>query len=51
VGLIISLLVTSLGGIFSNPLFTLANDAVINTPLLQASTPAVESIAQLDLAD
>ncbi|MDJ1168512.1 NAD(P)H-quinone oxidoreductase subunit N [Roseofilum sp. BLCC_M154] len=51
VGLIVSLLVTSLGGIFSNPLFTLANDAVINTPLLQASTPAVESIAQLDLAD
>ncbi|MDJ1177642.1 NAD(P)H-quinone oxidoreductase subunit N [Roseofilum sp. BLCC_M91] len=51
VGLIISLLVTSLGGIFSNPLFTLANDAVINTPLLQASTPAVESIAQLDIAD
>lgn len=51
VGLIISLLVTSLGGIFSNPLFTLANDAVINTPLLQASTPAVESIAQLEIAD
>jgi len=51
VGLIVSLLVTSLGGIFSNPLFTLANDAVINTPLLQASTPAVESIAQLDMAD
>lgn len=51
VGLIVSLLVTSLGGIFSNPLFTLANDAVINTPLLQASTPAVESIAQLDIAE
>ncbi|HBQ98020.1 NAD(P)H-quinone oxidoreductase subunit N [Roseofilum sp. Belize Diploria] len=51
VGLIVSLLVTSLGGIFSNPLFTLANDAVINTPLLQASTPAVESIAQLDITD
>jgi len=51
VGLIVSVLVTSLGGILSNPLFTLANDAVINTPLLQASTPAVESIAQLDSAD
>ncbi len=49
VGLIVSLLVTALGGILSNPLFTLANDAVINTPLLQATHPAVESIAQVHL--
>jgi NAD(P)H-quinone oxidoreductase subunit 2 len=37
VGLIICLIATSLGGILSNPLFTLANSSVTGTPLLQSS--------------
>lgn len=36
VGLIISVIITSLAGIFSNPLFSLANDSVVKTPILQA---------------
>jgi NAD(P)H-quinone oxidoreductase subunit 2 len=36
VGLVLTLVATSLAGILSNPLFTLANDSVIHTPLLQA---------------
>ena len=39
VGLILSVIVTSLAGILSNPLFTLASDSVTTTPILQA--PAV----------
>ena len=47
VGLILSVLVTALGGIFSNPLFSLANNAVLGTPLLQEATgPVVEVVAQ-----
>ncbi len=37
VGLVISLVVTSLAGILSNPLFTLANDSVTSTPILQSA--------------
>ncbi len=42
VSLIVALVATSLAGVLSNPLFTLANNAVLRTPLLQAqgSTPA-----------
>lgn len=36
VGLILTLVATSLAGILSNPLFTLANDSVVRTPMLQA---------------
>jgi NAD(P)H-quinone oxidoreductase subunit 2 len=36
VGLIVSVVVTSLAGILSNPLFTLANDSVVSTPILQS---------------
>ncbi|NEO84212.1 MAG: NAD(P)H-quinone oxidoreductase subunit N, partial [Spirulina sp. SIO3F2] len=49
VGIIFALITTSLAGILSNPLFTLANGAVVNTPLLQPAaltmmtTPAVET--------
>lgn len=39
VGLIMTLIATSLAGILSNPLFALANDSVIGTPILQS--PAV----------
>jgi NAD(P)H-quinone oxidoreductase subunit 2 len=35
VGLVTTLVVTSLAGILSNPLFTLANESVANTPMLQ----------------
>jgi NAD(P)H-quinone oxidoreductase subunit 2 len=41
VGIVLSLIATSLAGILSNPLFTIANDSVINSPMLQsmATTP------------
>ena len=35
VGIVISLIVTSLAGILSNPLFTLANNSIANTSILQ----------------
>lgn len=37
VGLVLSAIATSLAGILSNPLFTLANDSVTTTPILQAA--------------
>jgi NAD(P)H-quinone oxidoreductase subunit 2 len=37
VGLIVTLIATSLAGIFSNPLFTLANNSVSHTPMLQTA--------------
>ncbi len=37
VGLVISLVFTSLAGILSNPLFNLANDSVTSTPILQSA--------------
>jgi NAD(P)H-quinone oxidoreductase subunit 2 len=40
VGLVLTLIATSLAGILSNPLFTLANNSVTSTPMLQASTMA-----------
>ena len=38
VGLIASVIATSLAGILANPLFTLANDSVTSTPILQSAT-------------
>ncbi|MBF2067489.1 MAG: NAD(P)H-quinone oxidoreductase subunit N [Calothrix sp. C42_A2020_038] len=38
VGLIVTLIATSLAGILSNPIFTLANNSVTHTPMLQAAT-------------
>jgi NAD(P)H-quinone oxidoreductase subunit 2 len=35
VGLVLSLIATTLAGILSNPLFTLANSSVTRTPMLQ----------------
>ncbi|MGV2826672.1 NAD(P)H-quinone oxidoreductase subunit N [Myxosarcina sp. GI1(2024)] len=37
VGIVLSTVVTSLAGILSNPLFTLASDSVTSTPILQAA--------------
>ncbi|MGK7904840.1 MAG: NAD(P)H-quinone oxidoreductase subunit N [Hormoscilla sp.] len=47
VGLVLSLIATSLGGILSNPLFTIANDSISRTPLLQAAIVQTESVASL----
>jgi NAD(P)H-quinone oxidoreductase subunit 2 len=41
VGLVLSLITTSLAGILSNPLFTLANDSVTRTPMLQVPSTAI----------
>ncbi|MFH7245007.1 MAG: NAD(P)H-quinone oxidoreductase subunit N [Spirulina sp.] len=48
ISLILALVATSLAGILSNPLFTLANNAVVQTPMLQspvASTTLVNPVA------
>ena len=50
VSLVLAVITTSLAGILSNPLFTLANNSVINTPLLHsevATTQNVETPTQL----
>ncbi len=55
VGLILSVVATSLAGILSNPLFTLANQAVTKTPILQsvlqAKQPAAVQVSQSALVD
>jgi NAD(P)H-quinone oxidoreductase subunit 2 len=50
VGLIVSVVVTSLAGILSNPLFTLANDSVVSTPILQSAVVS-QQVAHNDLND
>jgi len=50
VGIVVSLIATSLAGILSNPLFNLANESVANSPLLQnaiARQPAVQEIVSV----
>ncbi len=37
IGLVTTLIATSIAGILSNPLFTLANNSIANTPMLQKS--------------
>jgi NAD(P)H-quinone oxidoreductase subunit 2 len=37
VGMIVSVIVTSLAGILSNPIFTVANDSVVSTPFLHST--------------
>jgi NAD(P)H-quinone oxidoreductase subunit 2 len=44
-GLVTMLIATSLAGILSNPLFTLANDSVAKTPILQAAIANQKSLA------
>jgi NAD(P)H-quinone oxidoreductase subunit 2 len=53
VGLVMTLIATTVAGILSNPLFTLANDSVTHTPMLQAADkPAVQvSKVERPLAD
>lgn len=51
VGLVLTLVATSLAGILSNPLFTLANDSITRTPMLQsalAQKPPLASAVKLD---
>jgi len=38
VSLVLTMIVTSLAGILSNPLFTLSNSSVTKTPMLQSPT-------------
>ena len=48
VGLVLALVVTSLAGILSNPLFTLANNSIARTPMLQSSIVTSQPIAISD---
>jgi NAD(P)H-quinone oxidoreductase subunit 2 len=45
VGLIVTLIATSISGILSNPLFNLANNSVTNTPMLQATKVASTKVS------
>jgi NAD(P)H-quinone oxidoreductase subunit 2 len=45
VGIVVSLIVTSLAGILSNPLFTLSNSSVQQLPTLQAGTTTTAQVA------
>ncbi|WP_013320269.1 NAD(P)H-quinone oxidoreductase subunit N [Gloeothece verrucosa] len=47
VGLVLTVVATSLAGILSNPLFTLANDSVTSTPILQSAVISTQ-ISQAD---
>jgi NAD(P)H-quinone oxidoreductase subunit 2 len=44
---VLSVVATSLAGILSNPLFTIANNAVINSPILQAHLETKETVATI----
>ena len=43
ISMIVAVVATSLTGVLSNPLFTLANDSVIKTPMLQATAQQTSS--------
>ncbi|MDX2099904.1 MAG: NAD(P)H-quinone oxidoreductase subunit N [Leptolyngbyaceae cyanobacterium bins.59] len=43
VGLVLSLIATSIAGILSNPLFTLANDSISKTPVLRSAIAAQQA--------
>ncbi|HIK31924.1 MAG TPA: NAD(P)H-quinone oxidoreductase subunit N [Oscillatoriales cyanobacterium M59_W2019_021] len=45
VGLVLSVIVTSLAGILSNPLFTIANDSVVRSAILQSSLSPSQPVA------
>jgi len=45
VGLVLSVVATSLAGVLSNPLFTLANDSVAKTQMLQSSLVKTQPVA------
>ncbi len=42
IGVVLTAIVTSLAGILSNPLFTLASDSITSTPILQSATVTQE---------
>ena len=50
VGLVLTLVATTIAGVLSNPLFTLANDSVISTPMLQQAMqkPALQVSHEVD---
>ncbi len=48
VGLVLTVIATSLAGILANPLFTLANDSITTTPILQANASSTQ-VSQLML--
>jgi NAD(P)H-quinone oxidoreductase subunit 2 len=48
VGLIVTLIATSIAGILSNPLFTLANNSVANTPFLQPGMVAKAQVSAVN---
>lgn len=52
VGVIVALVATSLAGVLSNPLFNLANSAVVKTPMLQAfiARPAQPALVETAMA-
>ena len=45
VGLVLTTIATSLAGILSNPLFTLANDSIVRTQMFQSSLTPAQSVA------
>ncbi len=45
VGLVLSVIATSLAGILSNPLFTLANSSITRTPILQQAAVPVQQVS------
>jgi NAD(P)H-quinone oxidoreductase subunit 2 len=49
VGVIISLVATSVFGILSNPLFALSNNAVANTPMLQQAMVKSKPVAEVPI--
>lgn len=54
VAIVLTLVTTSLAGILSNPLFTLVNDSVVNTPMLAnslAEQSTVQTARLLDTGD
>jgi NAD(P)H-quinone oxidoreductase subunit 2 len=48
VGLVLSLIATSLAGILSSPLFNLANNSISRTPMLQATMVQTKQMAAVD---
>ena len=51
VGLVMTLVATSLAGILSNPLMTLANTSVTRTPMLQQAVVKTQSVASISVQD
>jgi NAD(P)H-quinone oxidoreductase subunit 2 len=50
VGLVLSMIITSLAGILSNPLFVVADNSVTSTPMLQAVNHPTEQVVAQDEA-